>query len=163
MRKAELIERIQDFDPEIIHSNMWEDYYDMTTVSEEGKMAWNKSIVAKKKVETLSTLHEQLTSLKVNEIEVKEPEIVKTPQQRFSEFKNKTDNLLKGGEKFNAKGRERFPFAMIEHIGINTYEELDSAMDLVATKKSNYSSGQRDAIQRAYVMCNIDFITKQED
>lgn len=74
-------------------------------------------------------------------------------KDKFREFMQKTRNLLKDGSRFNAKGRDRFPFAMLDYLGIDTYEKLDAEMDQVVLRTTQRSSGQREAIKKAWFVC----------
>ena len=63
---------------------------------------------------------------------------------------------LKKGERHNRKGRIKYPFAMMDRIGIKSYTHLKSEYEKIQNKQSDRSSVERVSISMAYQMC-VDY------
>lgn len=85
-----------------------------------------------------------------------------SPAQKYREFKMQTNSIV-GNKRLNAKGRQHFTWAMLEHIGINNYDELEDAIELIQARKSSLSSNQRNAVKKAYLMCNLHLIENNKN
>ena len=74
------------------------------------------------------------------------------PKRKFAKMMGMT---LKISGTLNAKQRRIFPFAQINKIGINSYQQVETEMELILEKKSKLSAINREAVARVYLMCNI--------
>lgn len=71
--------------------------------------------------------------------------------KRMAETLKKLED--KNIKSFTNKGKMIYPFARVNELNINSFEELYVEMVLIYDKKSNLSKTNRDALINAYKMC----------
>jgi hypothetical protein len=62
------------------------------------------------------------------------------------------------GHRLNAKGRKKFPIAILDSLGIDTIDKLHTEMMLIEQRKSRRSSAQRRAI--VHVFFNVELLNQ---
>lgn len=63
--------------------------------------------------------------------------------------------------RLNAKGRDKYPIAVLDSLGIDTLEKIQAEMMLIEQKQSRRSSAQRRAIVRVFF--NVELLKQMRE